>query len=130
MTLYEFLTSNCAALLSGSLRRFQRQWRQRKAGLLTNALVALGASLLASLSSLGTQTNDHTQMAARVITGIGFPGAGLVITTYLEFRLIAKAITRQPIQDVSSNILNILRIIFRSNAEQQILPRMLRRFDI
>ena len=161
MTLYEFAVHNLIALLLGALIGVERQWRQRTAGLRTNALVALGASLFVSLSSLVTQTNDHTRMAAQVITGIGFLGAGLmlkegmnvrglntaatlwsagaigtlagsgflphaaigsglVIATHLVFRPIANAINRQPIQDVGENVLYILSIICRSNAEQQI----------
>jgi putative Mg2+ transporter-C (MgtC) family protein len=161
MTLYEFAVHNLIALLLGALVGLERQWRQRTAGLRTNALVALGASLFVSLSFLVTQTNDHTRMAAQVITGIGFLGAGLmlkeginvrglntaatlwsagaigtlagsgflphaaigaglVIATHLVLRPIAKAINRQPIQDTSADILYILRIICRSNAEQQI----------
>ena len=161
MTLYEFAVHNLIALLLGALIGLERQWRQRTAGLRTNALVALGASLFVSLSSLVTQTNDHTRMAAQVITGIGFLGAGLmlkegmnvrglntaatlwsagaigtlagsgflphaaigsglVIATHLVFRPIANAINRQPIQDAGENVLYILSIICRSNAEQQI----------
>ncbi|MGO9612558.1 MAG: MgtC/SapB family protein [Dissulfurispiraceae bacterium] len=64
----------------------ERQWRQCTAGLRTNSLVALGASLFVSLSSLVTQTNDHTRMAAQVITGIGFLGAGLMLREGIKVR--------------------------------------------
>lgn len=79
MVLYQFAINNFAAKLLGAFIGLERQWRRRNAGLRTNALVALGASFFVSLSSLVTQTNDHTRMAAQVITGIGFLGAGLLM---------------------------------------------------
>ena len=81
------------ALLLGAFIGLERQWRQRTAGLRTNALVALGASLFVSLSSLVLQTNDHTRMAAQVITGIGFLGAGLMMKEGLNVRGLNTAAT-------------------------------------
>ena len=93
MTLYQFAVNNFAALLLGAFIGFERQWRQRTAGLRTNSLVALGASLFVSLSSLVTQTNDHTRMAAQVITGIGFLGAGLMMREGINVRGLNTAAT-------------------------------------
>ena len=74
MAFYQFALNNLVALFLGALIGFERQRRQRNAGLRTNARVALGASLFVSLSSLTIQISDHTRMAAQVITGIGFLG--------------------------------------------------------
>lgn len=93
MTLCQFAINNFAALLLGALIGFERQWHQRNAGLRTNALVALGASLFVSLSSLVIQTNDHTRMAAQVITGIGFLGAGLLMKEGFNVRGLNTAAT-------------------------------------
>ena len=93
MTIYQFALNNCAALLLGAFIGFERQWHQRNAGLRTNALVALGASLFVSLSSLVLQTNDHTRMAAQVITGIGFLGAGLLMKEGFNVRGLNTAAT-------------------------------------
>jgi putative Mg2+ transporter-C (MgtC) family protein len=93
MTLYEFGTNNFVSLLLGALIGLERQWHQRNAGLRTNALVALGASLFVSLSFLVTQTNDHTRMAAQVITGIGFLGAGLLMKEGFNVRGLNTAAT-------------------------------------
>ena len=93
MTLYDFAIHNLIALLLGALIGLERQWRHRKAGLRTNALVALGASLFVSLSSLVMQTNDHTRMAAQVITGIGFLGAGLMLKEGINVRGLNTAAT-------------------------------------
>jgi putative Mg2+ transporter-C (MgtC) family protein len=93
MTLYQFAVNNFIALLLGAMIGLERQWRQRTAGLRTNSLVALGASLFVSLSSLVTQTSDHTRMAAQVITGIGFIGAGLMLREGINVRGLNTAAT-------------------------------------
>ena len=93
MTLYQFAINNFAALFLGAFIGLERQWHQRNAGLRTNALVALGASLFVSLSSLVIQTSDHTRMAAQVITGIGFLGAGLLMKEGFNVRGLNTAAT-------------------------------------
>ena len=57
----------------------ERQYRQRSAGLRTNVLVAVGA---ASFVSLGAHLNGSAgagQIAAYVVSGIGFLGAGVIM---------------------------------------------------
>ena len=57
----------------------ERQWRQRNAGLRTNVLVAIGA---AAFVALGMRLNGHSgavQIAAYVVSGIGFLGAGVIM---------------------------------------------------
>lgn len=49
----------------------ERQWRQRMAGLRTNAL-ATGASLFASTSILMDAKQNPTQVAVYIVSGIGF----------------------------------------------------------
>jgi putative Mg2+ transporter-C (MgtC) family protein len=56
----------------------ERQWRQRMAGLRTNALVAVGAALFSSISLLMNAGANPTQIAAYVVSGVGFL-AGAVI---------------------------------------------------
>jgi putative Mg2+ transporter-C (MgtC) family protein len=66
------------ALLLGSAIGVERQWNQKMAGLRTNALVALGASGFVVFSDLVGQ-GDPTRVAAQVVTGIGFLGAGVIL---------------------------------------------------
>ena len=66
------------ALVLGSAIGFERQWHQKMAGLRTNALVALGAAGFVVFSGLVGQ-GDPTRVAAQVVTGIGFLGAGVII---------------------------------------------------
>jgi putative Mg2+ transporter-C (MgtC) family protein len=66
------------ALLLGSAIGFERQWHQKMAGLRTNALVALGAAGFVFFSAMVGQ-GDPTRVAAQVVTGIGFLGAGVIL---------------------------------------------------
>ena len=66
------------ALALGAAIGFERQWHQKMAGLRTNALVALGASGFVVLGVL-VGHGDPTQIAAQVVTGIGFLGAGIIL---------------------------------------------------
>ncbi len=66
------------ALLLGSMIGFERQWHQKMAGLRTNALVALGACGFVVFSGLVGQ-GDPTRVAAQVVSGIGFLGAGIIL---------------------------------------------------
>src|SRR5262244_2662972 len=66
--------------LFGTLIGIERQWRHKNAGLKTNALVSIGATSfgLIALRSFG-QGGNPTQIAAGVVTGIGFIGAGVIM---------------------------------------------------
>ena len=66
------------ALLLGSAIGVERQWHQKMAGLRTNALVALGSSGFLVFSWLVDQ-GDPTRIAAQIVTGIGFLGAGVIL---------------------------------------------------
>ena len=66
------------ALILGSAIGIERQWQQKMAGLRTNALVALGASGFVVFSGLVGE-GDPTRIAAQVVTGIGFLGAGVIL---------------------------------------------------
>jgi putative Mg2+ transporter-C (MgtC) family protein len=66
------------ALLLGCLIGLERQLHQKMAGLRTNALVALGAAGFCVFSALTAQ-GDPTRVAAQVVSGIGFLGAGVIM---------------------------------------------------
>src|ERR1700723_1536330 len=77
----------------GSLIGLERQWRARMAGLRTNALVAAGATLFVLLSANGFSgaTADPTRVAAQIVSGIGFLGAGVILRDGLTVRGINTA---------------------------------------
>ena len=68
----------CVALFLSLLIGIERQWRGRAAGIRTNVLVCLGSFLFASTPIILNEENN-LRMAAQVISGIGFLGAGVVI---------------------------------------------------
>jgi len=71
------------ALLFGALIGLEREMHKKTAGLRTHMLVSLSTCLLMVLSIDGaerfSQVSDPTRIAAGVITGIGFLGAGSII---------------------------------------------------
>ncbi|WP_050603533.1 MgtC/SapB family protein [Ruegeria sp. 6PALISEP08] len=66
------------ALFCGALIGSERQVRQRMAGLRTNALVALSAAAFVVFSALFPDEVSPTRVAAQVVSGIGFLGAGII----------------------------------------------------
>ncbi len=67
------------AVLFGSLIGFERQWLQRMAGLRTNSLVAVGAAGFVVFSTMVSGDDSPTRMAAQVVSGVGFLGAGVIL---------------------------------------------------
>src|SRR4051812_30244275 len=57
---------------------FERQWRNRLAGLRTNTLVSLGAATFVIFAAVVPGDASPTRIAAQVVSGIGFLGAGLI----------------------------------------------------
>lgn len=68
------------SLLIGALLGFEREQQQRPAGLRTHMLVTLGATLFSMVSILAAgEDHDRGRIAAQVVTGIGFLGAGTIM---------------------------------------------------
>ncbi len=82
-----------AALLLGALIGVERQYRQRSAGLRTNALVGLGAATFALLGLSIAGDSSPTRMAAQVISGISFLGAGAILREGLTVKGLNTAAT-------------------------------------
>jgi putative Mg2+ transporter-C (MgtC) family protein len=72
------------ATLLGAGIGFERQWRQRMAGLRTNTLVAIGAASFVMFAGLIPGETDPTRVAAQVVSGIGFLGAGIIFREGLQ----------------------------------------------
>ena len=66
------------AMACGAVIGSERQVRQRMAGLRTNALVALGAAAFVVFSGLFPDEVSPTRVAAQIVSGIGFLGAGII----------------------------------------------------
>src|SRR5215831_14204787 len=69
------------AAFLGGLIGLERKTKHRPAGLRTNLFICLGAAMFTLLSDqiAGEHTGDHTRIAAQIIPGIGFIGAGSII---------------------------------------------------
>lgn len=81
------------ALLLGTLIGAERQYRQRNAGLRTNALVALGASAFVDLGMRLMGNQGATQVLAYVASGVGFLGAGVILKEGMNIRGLNTAAT-------------------------------------
>ncbi len=80
MPYLEFTLRLLLALVLGALIGFERQWRQKTAGLKTNTLVSLGSAAYILLSVLIVPNNaDPTRIAGQIVSGIGFLGAGVIM---------------------------------------------------
>ena len=92
MTVLDFSLRLAAALLLGSLIGIERQYRQRMAGLRTNALVSVGAALFVTLTPLASM-GDPARIAAQVVSGIGFLAGGVIFREGLSVRGLNTAAT-------------------------------------
>ncbi|WP_067537339.1 MgtC/SapB family protein [Nocardia crassostreae] len=95
MTTLEMLLRLGAGVGLGAIIGFERQYRARMAGLRTNALVAAGATLFVLLSAHGFAgaTADPTRVAAQIVSGIGFLGAGVILRDGFNIRGLNTAAT-------------------------------------
>jgi len=68
------------ALAFGAVIGIEREWRQKRAGLKTMTLVSIGAAGFALMSNtFGPGNHNPAQLAAAVVGGIGFIGAGVIM---------------------------------------------------
>jgi putative Mg2+ transporter-C (MgtC) family protein len=89
-----------AAALGGAIG-IEREFREREAGLRTHLLVCVGAALFTVVSAYAFAdfryglesgiTLDPTRVAAQIVTGIGFLGAGAIIRQGLSIRGLTTA---------------------------------------
>ncbi len=91
-----------AAALGGAVG-LEREFREREAGFRTHMLVSLGSALFTIASAYGFRDfllhggglvrTDPTRIAAQIVTGIGFLGAGAIIRQGLSVRGLTTAAT-------------------------------------
>ena len=68
------------ALILGGALGMERQYHDKPAGFATNCLICLGAMLLTVLSEImGLAGGDPGRIAAQIVTGVGFIGAGAIM---------------------------------------------------
>lgn len=92
-SLLHTVISLAVAFSLGSIIGFERQWRQRLAGLRTNTLVAVGAATFVLFASLVEGDASPTRVAAQIVSGIGFLGAGIIFKEGFNVRGLNTAAT-------------------------------------
>jgi putative Mg2+ transporter-C (MgtC) family protein len=83
------------AAVLGGLIGVEREWRNKEAGLRTNILIALGSAVftLMSIELTDARTGDTSRVAAQIVTGIGFLGAGAIMRTNAGIQGLTTAAT-------------------------------------
>ncbi len=82
------------ALLLGSMIGLEREWRQRMAGLRTNAMVCVGACLFVLLSvTIAADDSSPSRIASQVVSGLGFLGGGVILREGLNIKGLTTAAT-------------------------------------
>lgn len=92
-SLADTAVSLTTAFLFGGLIGFERQYRQRTAGLRTNILVAVGAAIFVDAANRLTGHDGAIHVMAYVVSGIGFLGAGVIMREEGNVRGINTAAT-------------------------------------
>lgn len=78
-SLADTMLSLTTAFILGGLIGFERQSRQRTAGLRTNVLVAVGAAIFVDMANRLAGHEGAVHVVAYVVSGIGFLGAGVIM---------------------------------------------------
>lgn len=93
-TVLGFSLRLATAIVLGLIVGLERQWTRHQAGIMTNVIVCVGAYAYSAFSYIANQTNvDVTRIAAQVVCGIGFLGAGLIIRDGTNIRGLSTAAT-------------------------------------
>ena len=87
------VVSYLAAFVFGTLIGAERQYRQRTAGLRTNALVAIGSAAFVDLGQRLGGDVESIRVIAYVVSGIGFLGAGVIMKEGMNVRGLNTAAT-------------------------------------
>jgi putative Mg2+ transporter-C (MgtC) family protein len=87
-----------SAIVFAGLIGFEREYHGHAAGLRTHLLVALGSAIIMVVSIYGfpaefTDHRDPARLAAQVIAGIGFLGAGTIVQTGTDIKGLTTATT-------------------------------------
>lgn len=72
----EIVKTILISILAGSIVGLEREYRNKSAGFRTLILICLGATIFSTASRLGIMSDDR--IAANIVTGIGFLGAGVI----------------------------------------------------
>jgi putative Mg2+ transporter-C (MgtC) family protein len=129
-----------AGALGGAIG-LERELREREAGLRTHLLVALGSALFTIVGAygFGSIRTDPTRIAAQIVTGIGFLGAGAIIRQGFSVRGLTTAATLWVVAAVglaagagyySAALITTALVLLALGPLRILAYRMLRRFRV
>lgn len=81
----EWIIRILIATLCGSIIGYERRNRNKEAGIRTHAIISLGSALIMVVSKYGfsdVQGYDAARMAAQIVSGVGFLGAGVIFVKH------------------------------------------------
>ena len=78
MTEIQIIGRLLLALVCSAVIGFERETAQKDAGFRTHILVGVGAAIFTIVSIIGFEGGDESRVAAQIVTGIGFLGAGAI----------------------------------------------------
>jgi putative Mg2+ transporter-C (MgtC) family protein len=81
-----------AALVLGALIGAEREYHRHPAGLRTMSAICVGSALFTALGTMVLNT-DPTRIAAQIVTGVGFLGAGAILRSGASIRGLTTAAT-------------------------------------
>ena len=83
-TQVEMILRVLLAAALGAIVGYQRERAGKAAGLRTNTIICLGSALFTVTGALGFAGGDPSRIAAGIVTGIGFLGAGAILHRHGE----------------------------------------------
>ena len=92
--IWDFVWRLVLAALFGTIIGLDREYREKEAGFRTHFLVSLGSALMMIVSQILTHDGvslDPSRIAAQVVSGIGFIGAGTIIFNHQIVRGLTTA---------------------------------------
>lgn len=75
---WSFFLHLLASLVAGVIIGAEREWRGKDAGISTHSLV-IGGSMLFTYLSIVMDPSSPARIAAQIVTGVGFLGAGIIL---------------------------------------------------
>jgi len=128
----------CLAFLAGGIIGFERSSRRQVAGLRTHILISVGAACLMLLSiwlPQYFQSGDPSRIAAQVVTGMGFLGAGAIIKLGNDVRGLTTAASLWVVSAIGmaigagmymtafvAEILTLAALVWLNKIERKIFP--------
>lgn len=82
------------AVILGAVLGLEREYRRKPAGLRTIVLITLGSAMFSLVSvAVGTSAGSPDRIAAQIVTGVGFLGAGAILRSGFHIRGLTTAAT-------------------------------------